>query len=120
MISMLIFVFSFGLALFLSGWYILKKQSKIYTIKVRGECIDSFVGKHINIQKFRYVIDGKEYEGRGRCVCTKRKGRIYNLRVNKDDLEHFVTFPYMIEGLILGVIALLLSIGYNILQFVEF
>ena len=107
---MLIFVFSFGLVLFLSGWYIFKKQSKIYTIKVRGECIDSFVGKHINIQKFRYVIDGKEYEGRGRCVCTKRKGRIYNLRVNKNDPNYFVSFPFMLEVMVSGMIFIIASI----------
>ncbi|MCR5517047.1 MAG: hypothetical protein K6F17_00570 [Lachnospiraceae bacterium] len=107
---MLIFVFSFGLVLFLSGWYIFKKQSKIYTIKVRGECIDSFVGKHINIQKFRYVIDEKEYEGTGRCANTKRKGKKYNLRVNKDDFEDFVSFPFMLEVMVSGMFFIIASI----------
>ena len=117
---MAIFLMLFGIVSILGGCYYYKKQSKIYTIKVRGECIRSVVTKHVNIQKFRYVIDGKEYEGRGRCVCTKRKGRIYNLRVNKDDLEYFVTFPFMIKGIIFGPLLIIMSISYYILQFVEF
>ena len=117
---MAIFLMLFGITCILGGCYYYKTQSKIYTIKVRGECIDSFVGKHVNIQKFRYVIDGKEYEGRGRCVCTKRKGRTYNLRVNKNDPNHFVTFPFMISGIIFGPLFIIMSIIEFVLDFVDF
>ena len=117
---MAIFLMLFGITCIMGGCYYYKTQSKIYTIKVRGECIDSFVGKHVNINKFRYVIDGKEYEGTGRCVNTKREKKIYNLRVNKDDLEDFVTFPFMIKGIIFGPLFIIMSIIEFVLQFVDF
>ncbi len=115
-----IFLMLFGITCILGGCYYYKTQSKIYTIKVRGECIDSFVGKHVNINKFRYVIDGKEYEGTGRCVNTKRRRKIYNLRVNKDDLEDFVTFPFMIIAIIFGIMFIIMSIIEFVLEFVDF
>ena len=93
------------------GIWAIHHFSKKYSIKVKGKCIYSHVGYHTNSNRFSYVIDGKEYEGKGRCCLPKRKGKIYNLRVNKDNLEDFMTFPMMFGLLIAGLLELSLALN---------
>ena len=82
---------------------------KKYSIKVKGKCIYSHVGYHTNQNHFSYEIEGKEYEGKGVCMLPKRKGKIYNLRVNKDNPEEFMTGPIMFSLVGAGLMFLLLS-----------
>ena len=99
-----------SLIIIVIGIWFLKSSLKKYTNCITGECIDSNIGYHTNFHQFRYEIEGKEYIGLGRCAWIKKKGKIYNIRVNKDDPEDFVTTGFIYSGFVCGIILLIYSL----------
>ena len=94
------------------GIWFLKSSLKKYTICITGECIDSNFGYHTNYHQFRYEIEGKEYIGLGRCAWIKKKGKMYKIRVNKDDPEDFVTTGFIYFPLVFGIVLLLIILTH--------
>ncbi len=93
------------------GIYYLKTSLKKYSICVKGECTRS-----AKIHHFKYIIDGVEYHGTGRCTLYKRVGKVYNIRVDKDDYKDFVTMGFIISPLVWGIIILTSIVIYMIIK----
>lgn len=100
-----------SLGFIIYGLWVVYSYPKRYSIKVKGKCIYSRFGYHTIINHFSYVIDGKQYEGKGRCCWPKRKGKIYNIRVNKDNLEDCMSVPMMFTFLEMGLLVLYRSLN---------
>jgi len=110
--SSLVIYLGFSMIFIIFGFYDKKTSLKKYTICIKGECIDSNFGYHTNFHQFRYEIEGKEYIGLGRCAWIKKKGKMYNIRVNKDDPEDFVTTGFIYFPLVFGIVLLLIILTH--------
>ncbi len=106
--------FILGLVVSISGAFLLYYELKKYPIKVKARCVESWWESSHGRPRVSYVIDGKEYEVRPNCAgFPKRRGKIYKLRVNKDDPEDSMTFPVMSSLMWLGLVYLFSSFGFE-------
>ncbi len=99
------FYLAFSIICTVGGIYNLKTSLKKYSICVKGKCTN-LLKYDIKTHHFKYIIDGVEYNGIGRSSWIMKRGKVYSIRVDKDNLEHFVTTGFIISPLVWGIILL--------------